>query len=376
MNGSKRNNLLLYITYTIILTAALIKLDEVISFAAQLFLLLIPLFLGGAIAFILKKPFDLVYGFFQNQLPNSKTGLHKALSVLAVYIFLFGVIGIIFSFILPQLAKSWDVLKENITQVIPSSHEIIEKYRQQFPLNAISEIGEELSWERISDVIGKLLIGAMPQLYSVTNSIVKTVVNIAMGLVFSVYILIERKAICFQTDRFAKAFLSEKWYRRLYKLACVSNDVFTKFIGGQFTEALILGTLCFVGMIILRLEYALLISVLIGITSLIPIVGAFIGALPSVFILFIIGPQKALIFIVFLLVLQQFEGNIIYPKVVGASIGLPPLWMLIAITVGGGIFGVVGMMLAVPATSVIYRLICDEIDSRLENQDKNRLREQ
>ena len=210
----------------------------------------------------------------------------------------------------------------------------------------------------------------MPQLFVMTNSIVKSAVNIVIGLVFSVYILLCREMLARQSKRLIRAFMNDVWYDRVTKVANVSNEIFTKFVTGQLTEALILGGLCFAGMVTLRLEYALLISVLIGVTSLIPIVGAFIGALPSAFILLMINPRDAVVFIVFLVLLQQFEGNIIYPRVVGGTIGLPAIWILLAITVGGGMFGILGMLLSVPATSVIYRLLGDTVRGRLEHKQQ------
>lgn len=369
MDKHKTKSVILYITYTVILVALLIKLDQVLSLFTQLFLLFVPLFLGGAIAFILKKPYDCIYYFLSDRLKINKKWLLQLASAVLVYLFLFGIIAVIVSFIVPQLSESWKMLKSSLTTVIPTLYQKFELLQQVLPIDQISNLGQSLTLSRISDIIAKFLIGAMPQLFLVTNSIVKVAANIVMGLVFSVYFITGRDAMVRQSKRLIKAFLSEKWYLRITRLAEVSNDIFTRFVGGQLTEAFILGGLCFVGMVLLRLEYALLISVLIGLTSLIPIVGAFIGAVPSAFILLMIDPQKALIFVVFLIALQQFEGNIIYPKVVGGSIGLPPVWILLAITVGGGMFGVLGMMLAVPTTSVIYKLVCEEIDFKLKNND-------
>ena len=371
MKAIKQRNIIFYITYTVILIAALIKLDELISAFTQLFILFIPLFLGGAVAFVLKKPYDLIYSIFERHLNIKNKSLIRLLAAISVYFMLFAAIAAVISFIVPQLSESWRLLNQSLNMIIPDLYKKLEALQRQLPISIISDMSESLSLSRISDFIGKLLVGAMPQIYSVTNSIFRSAANIIMGLVFSVYILLSREAIAQQSKRIVQAFLNEKWCLRLTNWASVSNDIFTRFVSGQLTEAFILGGLCFAGMILFRLDYALLISVLIGITSLIPIVGAFIGAIPSAFILFMISPQKSVIFIVFLVVLQQFEGNVIYPKVVGSSIGLPPIWILLAITVGGGMFGVLGMMVSVPATSVVYKLVCDDIDERLKSKENS-----
>ena len=162
------------------------------------------------------------------------------------------------------------------------------------------------------------------------------------------------------------SFIRKSFADRVIRLGKISNEVFSSYIGGQFIEAIIIGVLCFIGMIILRMPYSLLISVLIAVTALIPIFGAFIGTIPSAFIILIIDPMKAIWFIIFIIVLQQVEGNLIYPKVVGGSIGLPPIWVMLAMIIGGNAFGFIGILLGIPIFSVVYKVFKEIVDKRLK----------
>ena len=198
----------------------------------------------------------------------------------------------------------------------------------------------------------------------ITTSILGALVNILLALVFSVYMLAQKETLISQSRRLLLAALPRKAGQRTMHILKLTNNAFSSFVTGQVTEAFILGSLCCIGMLILRLPYALPVSVIISFTSLIPIFGAWIGAATGAFLIVFVSPIKALTFLIFLLILQQVEGNLIYPKVVGKSVGLPGLWVLAAVTIGGGIFGMLGMLLGVPICSVIYALVQDFIRSQ------------
>lgn len=374
MDRQKVRSCIQLITYTVLLVALLIKIDTVIELTVKLFLLLEPIIIGAVLAFVLKLPFDRLTVFYGKILPEKLKKAGFAVSLLTVYLLLFGAFAVIAAIVVPQLAESVMMLKSNLTVMTPSINGWVEDTQLLLAAWGIELADYEKFLREFSDMLGKLLLDSVPRLFMVTNSVVQTVTNIVLGLVFSVYMLICRQKLAEQAKRAIKAFFSEKRAAAILHISDVCNRTFTKFVGGQLTEAVILGSLCFVGMVILRLEYALLISVMIGVTSLVPIVGAFVGAAPAAFILLMISPRKAVVFLIFLVVLQQLEGNIIYPKVVGGSLGLPALWILTAITVGGGMFGVAGMLLAVPVTSVIYQLLGEEIKRRLEQKHKEKER--
>jgi predicted PurR-regulated permease PerM len=187
-----------------------------------------------------------------------------------------------------------------------------------------------------------------------------------MGLIFSIYILADKEHILSQINKLTFAYLPVKIAKRVKEIAKITSDIFTKFISGQATEAVILGVLCFIGMSVFKFEYPLLCSTIIAVTSFIPIIGSIIGCIPAVFILLMIHPIKALWFIVFIIILQQIEGDFIYPKVVGDSIGLPPLWVFFAIIAGGGLGGVLGMILGVPTASVLYKLLSSDANKKIK----------
>ena len=198
----------------------------------------------------------------------------------------------------------------------------------------------------------------------VTTSIVSTIVDIVLGIVFSIYLLSQKEKIGKQTTKTISVLLKPKRAQKFIKVTSLANNVFTKFITGQLTEACIIGVLCCIGMLIFGMPHAVVVSVLIGFTSLVPIFGPIIGAALGAFLILLEEPMSAIWFIVFIIVLQQIESNLIYPKVVGKSVGLPGIWVLSAVTVGGGLFGIVGMLFSVPVCSVLYVMFREYVNRK------------
>ncbi len=209
--------------------------------------------------------------------------------------------------------------------------------------------------EYIPDIVKKT--------FSVTANIVDGTVDFVIGMVLSVYIISDKANLKRQTDRLLKKILRENIYKKTVYYLHAGKVSFSNFISGQLTEAFILGFLCFIGMNIFRFEYSLMISVIIGITNIIPIAGPILGTIPCAFILLLADPMEAVWFVIFIIVLQQIESNLIYPKVVGNSVGLPPMWVLIAVTVGGGLYGIIGMIIGIPLMSVIYGMVHEQDDA-------------
>ncbi|MBQ6718687.1 MAG: AI-2E family transporter [Clostridia bacterium] len=199
---------------------------------------------------------------------------------------------------------------------------------------------------------------------NVTTSIVSAIVDIVLGLVFAIYLLAQKEKLGNQTRRAATAILGPERSKRVVDFTALTNSVFTKFVTGQLTEACIIGVLCFIGMSIFKMPYAGIISILVGFTALVPIFGAFIGTAVGAFLILLESPIKAVWFVVFIIILQQLEGNLIYPRVVGKSVGLPGIWVLTAVTVGGGLFGVLGMLFSVPICSVLYVLFRNFVNKK------------
>ena len=205
---------------------------------------------------------------------------------------------------------------------------------------------------------------ALSQIFQVTGSIVSTIVTLCMSFILSIYLLFGKKKLFRQIKRVAHCYLPQHCITIFNEIYDSFLSVFTDYVSGQLREALILGSLCFIGMLILQLDYAALISAVVALTALIPILGAYIGGAVGVILLIFISPQKALIFLIFLIILQQVEGNLIYPRTVGHSIGLPGMWVLLAICIGGELMGMAGMLLGVPLAAMLYRLIGKDVRRR------------
>ena len=236
---------------------------------------------------------------------------------------------------------------------------------------------EELDLSRLDQVLRDLfnsalaaLSNAVPQLVSLTSNLVSIVVTGVLALVFSIYMLSGKDRLLAQCRRVLRAYTPPKVCRMVLEVTALTAGTFSKFVTGQITEACILGGLTFAGMVLLRLDYPLLIAVLIGVSALVPIVGAYVGAFTSALLLVMVDPIDALIFLIFLVCLQQIEGNVIYPRVVGTSLGLPGIWVLTAVTVGGGLFDLAGVLLSVPVASILYTLLKRDVRKRLARQEK------
>ena len=187
-------------------------------------------------------------------------------------------------------------------------------------------------------------------------------INFFMGIIFAVYMLSQKEKFLSQIKRICVTYISKEKCEKIFKIGSITNDTFKKFFGGQFIEAILLGVMCFIGMTIFKMPYALTISVLIGVTALIPVFGAFFGTGIGAILILAVDPVKAFWFIIYILVIQQIDGNLIYPKVVGDSVGLPAIWVMLAVLVGGNSLGIIGMLVGVPIASVIYKLIKEKVN--------------
>ena len=230
--------------------------------------------------------------------------------------------------------------------------------------------------DKINDILGDALnqvldtlTGTVPHLISATSSLVSAVVTTVISFVFSVYMLSGGPKLTAQCRRLVVVYLPESIAKRVLAVVRLTADTFTKYVSGQLIEACILGSLCFIGMVVFRFDYAPLISVIIGVSALIPVAGAYIGAVLAALLLAMISPIKAFWFLVFLAVLQQLEGNLIYPRVVGTSLGLPGIWVLAAVTVGSSLLGFIGLVISVPLTAVVYTILKYDLRQRLPGKE-------
>lgn len=283
----------------------------------------------------------------------------RPLCMLAAFITVAAIVAVVLILVVPQLVSCVKLL---IADIPAAAEYLVAKLDKLdfVPDDFISYL-ESIEWKsRINQIlegIGNVMDVVMNTILSVFNGVVTTV----LALIFAVYLLASKEKLSRQFDRLLYHGLRSRFYDGVLYVLNVLNDCFRKYIVGQCTEAVILGTLCTAGMLIFGFPYATMIGALIAFTALIPVAGAYIGAGVGAFIILMVSPIKALWFLVFILVLQQIEGNLIYPKVVGSSLGLPALWVLAAVTIGGGLFGIAGMLLGVPLAAAVYRILREHI---------------
>ena len=294
----------------------------------------------------------------------------RPICMLLAFLCIFLIAVLIVQMIVPELIGCLQILLEELPGVLDNVIVWMEDNLQISALLAAENdvlLGSETDWQetftKVINILMNGLGGVMGAATSIISSVFSTVVTLTVGLVFAIYLLVGKEKLGGQFRRLFARYLPEKAAKKFYYVADVLNQSFHSFIVGQCTEAVILGLLCMGGMFLLRLPYAAMIGCLVGFTALIPIAGAYIGAIVGAFMIFTISPVKAIIFIVFLVALQQLEGNLIYPRVVGSSIGLPGVWVLAAVTVGGGVIGVGGMLLGVPLAAAVYQLLKNDMNA-------------
>ena len=331
-----------------------------------------PLLLGAVIAYavnILMSIYERVYWPESTRAAVVRT--RRPVCLLLAFASLIAIVILIIRMILPELVQCVGLLVE---EVVPLIERLAHLLNQRVDLAQIlSSSGVILSdgnidWKEIITsavnwaVVG--LGGVMGSVVSLFSAVVSTAFTLVVSLIFSIYLLVGKEKLKRQGAVVLRTYLKPSWYRSLVYFLETLNSCFHRFIVGQCTEAVILGLLCIAGMALFRFPYATMVGTLIGFTALIPVAGAYIGAGVGAFMIFTVSPVQALLFLLFIVVLQQLEGNLIYPRVVGSSIGLPGIWVLVAVTVGGGLLGIFGMLLAVPLTATFYQMLRADVRKR------------
>ena len=360
-------SVLMIVTYTVLLVLALVKFDWILALLGQVLSSCKPLFMGFAIAFVLNRPCAFFCRNYERNLGPRWKKLGRPLAVFTSYLVLILAIAAIFSFVVPKLVESIQTFALNLGGYLANVQGWYNDIIAYFHLDV-----EALDLSGLNDVLKNLfnyVLGFLsdlgPHLLELTSGIVSMVVTGVLSLVFSIYMLSGRDTLMSQCRRVLRAYVPARFADPLTDVVHLTADTFTRFVTGQLIEACILGGLCAAGMLFIQADYAPLIGVIIGASAIIPVAGAYIGAIVSALLLVMVSPIKALVFLVFLVILQQIEGNVIYPKVVGTSIGLPGIWVLAAVTIGGGVGGLVGVLLSVPVASVLYALLRRDVHKRL-----------
>ena len=356
---------LLLISYIALLALVVLKFDRVLHVASFTLSALSPVFIGFALAFVLSRPCAFFDELYQKLMKKKSPKLAHGLAVLTCYVALLVVVTLVFVIILPQLYESIRSLVDSVYNNIPVMEQFVNDLLVRFDLAGLNLQSMLPSLKDLVTGVLNTLSSALPLLLSFTGSLLSSSVTLLSAVMLSVYMLAGRSRLSNQFSRLLAAYVSPNAARTTVRVIRLSADTFTRFISGQLIESCILGVLCFIGMSLFGFLYAPLISVIVALSAVVPIVGAYIGAAISALLLVMVDPVQALWFLLFLVILQQLEGNLIYPRVVGSSIGLPGLWVLVAVIVGGSLFGVVGMLLSVPATSVIYTLLRQDVNRRV-----------
>lgn len=321
---------------------------------------IMPFLLGIMIAFILNVLMIRIEKILSRFILDKKyTSFKRVISIIVSLLIVIGVIGIIITLIIPELTNAIKVIVKSFPETFEQLQVWINQNGNSFPqletwINSVdlNSIASELS-----SLFKIGLTGMLGSTVDVISMFFTSILNLVVGIVFALYILMSKETLKRQSHKLIDAYIPKRISVKLLEVGTLARTTFSNFVIGQTVEAFILGTLCAVGMAVLNLPYAPMVGSLVGITAFVPIVGAFIGGGIGAFMILTVDPMQALIFIIFLVVLQQLEGDLIYPRVVGSSVGLPSIWVLFAVTVGGGLWGITGMLFSVTVLSVVYALI-------------------
>lgn len=331
-------------------------------------------FLGAAtpvlIGFIIAYPLNILMSFYERHwfLKSTKKAVIKSrrpICLILAVITLLAIIALVIGLVLPQFIECIKLIINYIPAAASNVVGFLEKYH--ILTDKTVEYIKSIDWQAwIAKAVSMVTssIGNVVEVVFVTiTSVFSGIITALLSIIFAGYFLMGKNRIGGQIDRAMKCYITDKWYRRIKYFVRVLDECFHKYIVGQCVEAVILGVLCTVGMLILQLPYAPMVGALIALTALVPIAGAYIGAGVGAFLILMVSPVKAVVFVIFIIILQQIEGNLIYPKVVGSSIGLPGVWVLAAVTIGGGVMGVGGMLLGVPLAAALYKIVRNDVNN-------------
>jgi len=366
----KKNTILKYLIIVAVLILIVKYSEPIFAYIYKMGSVGAPLIMGLCVAFalnILMKKLEKIY------FPKTKKALliksRRAVCIFLSIFIILGIISLLLIIVIPQLINTFSVIIDLFPSFVTNTQKLVEDINTQYPLIAESLSGMNLDVNEILKNLTTTLTGTLSNIvnssFSFAGAITNGLINFLIALIFSIYVLAQKEKLGMQLNKVMKAFLKESKINKINYVAGVTNTTFQNFVAGQCMEALILGALCTTGMLIFQFPYAFMIGVFIGAMALIPVVGAYLGAAVGAFLILMVNPLQALFFLLFIVILQQLEGNLIYPKVVGSSVGLPGIWVLAAVTVGAGLGGILGMLLGVPITATVYKLFSNTVNEKL-----------
>ena len=368
------------IIFTVLLVVALWKFEVVIDVLKTIWGILFPFVLGGAIAFVINVPMSfLEKKIFGKTKDENKVGkkLARPISLLLTIILAVGVIALVMFGVIPQLTRTMGSLMISIANFVPQMQNWIRDFshNNQEIMKLVNQVqfnqDQAIKWG--ISILGSGAGNMMNTTMSAVGSIVSGFATFFIAFSFACYILFQKEKLHVQIRKVFFAFIPKQKAEAFLKICSLTYQTFANFLTGQCVEAVILGSMFVITLSILKMPYALLIGILIAFTALVPIFGAFIGCAVGSFLIFMVNPKQAVLFIIVFLLLQQIEGNLIYPHVVGGSVGLPSIWVLAAVTIGGNLMGIIGMLIFIPLVSVFYTIFREFVYLRLKKQHIKRV---
>lgn len=365
------------ILFTIVVIFFFINISEIWKLLEYIIAIFMPFIVGAMIAFVLNVLLNVIEkGINKLNRKNNKiiNRIKRPVSVLLTFIIILAVISLMLGLLIPELKNTTELFTKNFDSYKEQSIVLLDKVGiKRKTINKLNNNIENMTKE-LTDYISDNKEEVMKTSLGVASTVAGTITSLVLGIVFAIYILLKKEDLRRQIKKVMRAYLPEKKEKKIIEISELSNKIFGNFITGQCLEAVIIGVLCFIGMLLLNIPYASTISVLVGFTALIPVFGAFIGTIVGAFLILMVSPTKAIIFIIFILILQQLEGNLIYPKVVGKSVGLPGIWVLVAVTIGASVYGILGMLISVPLCSILYSIIRTNVNDKIDQKNKKKVK--
>lgn len=377
MDKRKYKNFCIFLATASLFVLFVIHFEKVIGLLGNFFSILAPFTIGIIVAYIVNMPYAWLYqtafGFLGTG-NDFKGKLRKPLSLILAFLFFIAIIAFTICIIVPELSESFNSLSTNMDDYIAKTSSLIQKglsfIGYQYTdtsdlLKPLNDLSEFLMGHNISDVFKSL----SPHIFGITKNITTSLYNIFIGIIISIYFLAYKETLLRQFKKVLCAFLRERHLKYTFKVGRTANEIIGRFICGKVIDSSIIGVLCFIGLSIFGFDYAGLISIVVGITNVIPFFGPIIGAIPCAILLLLVNPIQAFWFIPFILLLQQLDGNVIGPKILGESIGIDGIWIIVGVLLGGGLFGFYGMILGVPILAVIYIFLREHIHATLKKKN-------
>ena len=353
----------------VLLYLGISNFEMVKAIAGKIYGVLSPFVIAFVIAFLLNTPMKwFEANFFKDKKGDSVKG-SRVLAIFCTYVVTALAITVLIVLVAPQVRDSIVSVVGTIPEYVKQVTQFMEYLSAEFHLNPQVTASLTETMDSAFKSMGAMALNLIPQIFTASVSIGSLIIDLFMAIIASIYMLATKERLIFQLKKILYSFLKKSKANRIVEIGGRTNLMFSKFINGKIIDSIIIGILCFIGSLFIYAPYALLLGVIVGVTNIIPFFGPFIGAIPSIIILLMVSPFDALIFALFILALQQFDGNILGPKILGDSTGLAPIWVLVAITIGGGLFGFVGMVAGVPTFAVIYSLISENMDKRLAEKN-------